>query len=136
MALEIKKTEESQPQTTPVEQVERTRSRPRYSPPTDIFEKEDGLVLMMDMPGVEEKNVEVQLENGVLSVYGRVDAEEYGNHRLLLNEYGVGDYQRSFTVNEDIDTRNVAAELHNGVLKIFLPKAEEAKPRKITVKSV
>lgn len=134
--MEVKKVSEKKPERPDVAGAERTETRPRYTPPTDIYEKEDGLVLLMDMPGVDEKNVEVKLEEGVLSVLGRVEPEDCGDRRLVVQEYGVGDYMRSFTVNEAINTQKIEAELHNGVLTIFLPKAEEAKPRKIPVKAV
>jgi HSP20 family molecular chaperone IbpA len=136
MALEIEKEEKSKAEQKDLERAEQTESRPRYVPPADIYEKEDGLVLLLDMPGVAEKDVEVKLEDGVLTIWGRVEDSAPGDRRALLREYGVGDYQRAFTVNEAVDVNAIAAELHNGVLRVFLPRAEEARPRKIPVKTV
>ena len=140
MTAELKeKTEnkaERRPEKASPATIERAESRPRYASPSDIFERDDGLVLLLDMPGVAQKNVEVKLEDRLLSVSGGVEPEEVGDRKSLLEEYVVGDYHRSFTVNEEVDTAGITAELHNGVLKVFLPKAEAARPRKIPVTTV
>ena len=140
MTAELKeKTEnkaERRPEKASLETVERAESRPRYASPSDIFERDDGLVLLLDMPGVAQKNVEVKLEDRLLSVSGGVELEDVGDRKPLFEEYVPGDYHRSFTVNQEVDVAGITAELHNGVLKVFLPKAETARPRKIPVTTV
>jgi HSP20 family protein len=119
----------------PVEPAERTEDRPRFIPRADIFEGRDGLVLILDMPGVDEKQVSVHLENGVLAITGRVEPENLGDRPPLLQEYQVGDFHRSFTLSEEVDPKGIEAELKDGVLRIHLPKVEEVRPRRIPVKA-
>lgn len=113
---------------------EPTRARRVYSPPVDIIEQKDGLCLLLDMPGVDPAGVDVQYENGLLTIRGKVEPREHDQATYLLREYGTGDYYRSFTVGEGIDAAKIEAECKNGVLKLHLPKAEAFKPRKIEVK--
>ena len=117
------------------EGVERTRSKRLYTPPVDIIEGEDGLFLIADMPGVDENSVDITLEKNVLTIYGTVDPEIPGNRRLVSAEYGIGDYQRSFTLSDEIDREKIEATVKNGVLRLTLPRAEAAKTRKIPVKA-
>jgi HSP20 family protein len=105
-----------------------------YTPPVDIIERPDGLVMLLDMPGVESKDIDIQYENGLLTVHGKVQSREPENASWLVHEYGTGDYHRSFTVGEGIDTGKIEAELKDGVMRLSLPKAESLKPRKIEVK--
>lgn len=115
------------------ESAERTRAKKLYTPAVDIIEGKDDLVLVADMPGVDEHSVEITLEKDILSIYGKVEPEIPDNHRLVLSEYGVGDYQRSFTISDEIDREKIEATVKNGVLRLTLPKAEKAKTRKIPV---
>jgi len=117
------------------EGVERTRSKKLYTPPVDIIEGKDSLFLIADMPGVDEHSVDIILEKNVLTIYGTVDPEMPENHRLISAGYGIGDYQRSFTLSNEIDRDRIEAVVKNGVLKLTLPKAETAKTRKIPVKA-
>jgi HSP20 family molecular chaperone IbpA len=133
--IEVEKKDVSRAEKSSPERVERTDDRPRFLPRTDIYEEPNGLALLVDMPGVEERNLEVHLENGVLTLLGRVEAEDFGKRALRLEEYAVGDYYRSFSLSEEVDVKGITAELHNGVLRVFLPKAEKARPRKIPVKA-
>ena len=80
------------------EGVERTRSKKLYTPPVDIIEGKDSLFLVADMPGVDENSVDITLEKDILTVYGKVEPEIPDNHRLVSSEYGIGYYQRIFTV--------------------------------------
>jgi len=114
---------------------ERTRSRRTFIPPTDIYEKEDGLVLVADMPGVDENSVSVTLEDDVLTISGHVDEQKLEGYEPVYREYRVGDYERAFVLSEDVDRERIEATIKNGVLRLFLPKSETARPRKIAVKS-
>jgi HSP20 family molecular chaperone IbpA len=115
--------------------VERTSDRPAFSPAVDIYETEAGTVLLADMPGVAEQSIEIRLEDGVLSLTGRVEDASVANHELTYAEYQVGDYQRSFSISDTVDQAAIGATFKNGVLRVVLPKAKEAQPRKIEVKS-
>jgi HSP20 family protein len=112
---------------------EPTRPGRTYQPEVDIFENPEGLWLWFDMPGVENKDVSVHLEDGVLTIEGRVSIDEYKELQPLYTEYNVGNYQRRFSISNDVDTERIEARITNGVLELRLPKAERAKPRKIAV---
>jgi len=117
------------------EGIERTRSTKVYAPATDIIEKKDNMVLFADMPGVDEKSVEVTLEKNILTIYGKVEPRMPEKRKLVLSEYGIGDYHRTFTVSDAIDRDRIDATVSNGVLKLVLPKAEALKTKKIAVKA-
>jgi HSP20 family molecular chaperone IbpA len=104
-----------------------------YLPVTDIFETEQALTVVMEMPGVDKQNVEVMVENDVLSVAGRIDFSKYEGLQPVYTEYNVGHYARSFQLSNTIDQSRISADLRDGVITLMLPKAEEAKPRKIKV---
>ena len=116
-------------------QVERTRSRNVYTPDVDILEKDDSIIVFADMPGVDESSVDITLEKDVLSIYARVESEAPEKHQLLHTEYGVGDYQRSFTISNEIDRDKIEARVKNGVLRLVLPKAKAAQTKKIAVQA-
>lgn len=122
-------------ETEVVEGIERTKSRKIYTPDVDIIERKDDMVVIADMPGVDNKNVDITLEKNVLTIYGTVNPEFPENYRLAASEYGIGDYQRSFTLTDEIDRDKIHASVKNGVLKILLPKAETVKTRKIKVQA-
>ncbi len=109
--------------------------RPVYAPAVDIVETKDGLVMLLDMPGVEPGDIDIQYENGLLAIHGKVKPREPEQATWLVHEYGTGDYRRSFTVGEAIDIDKIEAEYKNGVMRLHLPKAESLKPRRIEVKS-
>jgi HSP20 family protein len=104
-----------------------------YLPVTDIFETEQALTVVMEMPGVDKENVEVTVQNDVLSVTGRIDFGKYEGLQPVYTEYNVGPYARSFQLSSKIDQGKISADLNDGVMTLVLPKAEEAKPRKISV---
>ena|SRR5579862_6909418 len=114
---------------------EQTRPGRYFLPDVDIFETEDGLRLWADMPGVDQKDIEVTLKHGMLTIEGIVSVDMYRNLHPVYTEYNVGNYYRQFVVNEDIDAGRIEARIRNGVLEVALPKAETAKPRKIAVKA-
>lgn len=114
---------------------EATRPGPVFSATVDIFENEKELVLLADMPGVDAKDLSIDLNDNVLTVSGDVDPPEGKDEVDLLREYRTGKYFRQFTVSEVIDQAKIGAELKDGVLRVNMPKIEAAKPRKITVKA-
>jgi HSP20 family protein len=105
-----------------------------FLPIADIFESRDALTVILEMPGVEKSNVDVRVEDGVLSVQGRLDLSKYQGLQPLYTEYNIGHYARSFQLSSKIDQTKISAELQDGVLSLNLPKIEEAKPRTIQVK--
>jgi HSP20 family protein len=104
-----------------------------YVPSTDIYETEDALNVIMEVPGVEKKDVTVHLEGDVLRVEGRIDFSKYEGLVPVYAEYNVGHYARSFTLSSKIDRDGISAELNDGVLTLTLKKAKEAMPRRITI---
>ena len=113
--------------------VERTSPRRLYSPAVDIVEKEGDIILFADMPGVDENSVDITVEKDLLTIQGTVEPDIREGHRLALSEYGIGDYRRTFTLSNEIDREHIQANIKDGVLRLTLPKAEEAKTRKIAV---
>lgn len=114
-------------------QEESTRPGNTYRPDVDICESPDGLWLWADMPGVDEKSLNIHLADGVLTIEGQVDVADYKDLTPAYTEYNVGNFYRRFAISSDVDTDRISARLHNGVLELQLPKAERAKPRKIAV---
>jgi HSP20 family protein len=113
---------------------ESTRDVPSYIPAVDIYESAETLTLVADMPGVGSENVIIDVHDNKLTLRGTVVAEGQ-KERMLLQEYGVGDYFREFTLGRAIDQSRIEANMKNGVLTLTLPKAEAIKPRKIAVKN-
>ena len=105
-----------------------------FLPNADIYETPNELKVVLEMPGIEKDNVEINLEDDILRVQGRLDLSKYSGLQPLYTEYNVGHYARSFQLSSRIDQSKIAAEMKNGVLSLTLPKAEEAKPRTIQVK--
>lgn len=115
--------------------VELTRDEPVFLPATDIYEKSDAVLVMCDMPGVDEKSVDVGLENGVLTITGRQESAPMDGYELLHHGYRTGIFRRTFNVTADIDASKIDAKISKGVLRLILPKTEKAQPRKIAVVS-
>jgi HSP20 family protein len=113
--------------------VERTRETRVFTPAVDIIEKDSNIVILADMPGVDENSVDVTLEKDLLTIYGKIEPEIPANHKLVISEYGIGDYQRTFTLSSEIDRDHIKATVSDGVLRLVLPKAEQAKTKKIPV---
>jgi HSP20 family protein len=104
-----------------------------FLPAADIYETQDTLTVILEMPGVEKNNVDVRVEDSVLHVEGRLDFSKYQNLQPLYTEYNIGHYSRSFRLSSKIDQNNIRAELRDGVLSLTLAKMETAKPRAIQV---
>ncbi len=118
MTGEIKKTEEK---------------LERFRPATDIIEKEEGLFIFMDMPGVSRENLSIDLDDSTLTVSGKAYVPRAENEKYIDREFTDGEYVRSFTVADILDRENIKASLKNGVLELFLPKVPEVQPRKIEI---
>jgi HSP20 family molecular chaperone IbpA len=133
-----KETRELQVQETEKQQVaessaERTRDRPAFVPRADICETDDEIVVVADMPGVDENTVDITLENNVLTINGYVKPMELEGYSLAYAEYRVGDYQRAFSLSDQIDREKIEAKLKDGVLRLHLHKITEPKVHKIAI---
>jgi HSP20 family protein len=104
-----------------------------FLPQTDIFETDQALTVVLEMPGVEKDKVDVRVENDVLKIEGWIDFSRYEGLQPLYTEYNIGNYARSFQLSSKIDQDRISAELRDGVMTLVLPKSEKAKPRKIAV---
>jgi HSP20 family protein len=111
-----------------------TREGPVFNPDVDIYETEEELVLIADLPGVLKEDLDIDLNENTLTINAHVKQGTKGT--LLYKEYDIGDYKRSFTISNVIDQSKIQAELKNGILRVVLPKAETAKPRKIEIRTV
>ena len=104
-----------------------------YVPYADIYDTDDALCVVMEMPGVEKKDLNVALENSVLRVDGQINFAKYEGMEPVYTEYNIGHYARSFTLSNKVDQEQISAQLDDGVLTLTLPKAKEAQPRRISV---
>ena len=112
---------------------EQTRPGRTYVPDVDIYETPESLWLSVDLPGVDETSVQVNLSNGVLSIDGQVTLKDYDELSPRYTEYGIGNFARRFSVSTEVDTARIAGRMRNGVLELELPKTERAKPRQIPI---
>jgi HSP20 family protein len=112
---------------------EHTRGGRFYRPNVDILEQAHELLVLADLPGAKADQIDIKFEKGVLTLHATVPERQGEDQRYLLHEYGVGDYYRTFQVNETVDPGRITAEYAGGVLTLHLPKAESIKPRKISV---
>jgi len=133
MAQEVRTVEQRTPQTADGSQ----RPAPRlvFLPPAEIYETRDNIVVLAEMPGVAPDAVDITLERRILTIRGRSVANNHAGYQRVYNEYADGDYERVFTLSENIDQDRIGATLKDGVLHLVLPKAETAKARKIELKS-
>lgn len=114
-------------------EAERTLAGICYRPRVDILEQDDQLTLLADMPGSSSEQIDIRFQDGTLTIHARVAPRQRDEQGFLLNEYGTGDYFRSFKLNETIDPGKISAEYAHGVLTLHLPKVEAVRPRKIPV---
>ncbi|HUC08835.1 MAG TPA: Hsp20/alpha crystallin family protein [Stellaceae bacterium] len=149
MPQEVSTVEQQRPQTqgqrTPQAQgqhppqpqgnAERNISRPVFVPPTDIYETADNLIVMCELPGVGSDGVDITLERRVLTIRGRAATQHHAGYQRVYAEYADGDYERVFTLSEDIDRDRIEATARDGVLHLVLPKAAPAKARRIELKT-
>ncbi|HKL24737.1 MAG TPA: Hsp20/alpha crystallin family protein [Desulfuromonadales bacterium] len=110
---------------------ETTRTDERYvAPPVDIFETDDGLTLLADVPGLDEDTLQINVDKGVLTLEGKAPMESADR---LYREFSMAGYWRQFQIPDSFDTGQAKAEMKNGVLTLHLPKAEAAKPKRIEI---
>jgi HSP20 family molecular chaperone IbpA len=114
---------------------EQTRTGPVYSPAVDIFENDNSITLLADMPGVKASDLEIDLRENLLTLTGRVTPAASAKEANVLREYRPGTFFRQFTLSEAIDQPKIDAQLTDGVLRLELPKVERARPRQIAVRS-
>lgn len=105
-----------------------------YVPTTDIYETDDALAVVMEVPGVDRKDIEVRLENDELQVEARIDFAKYEGMEPVYTEYNVGHFTRTFALSQAIDQQQIAASLEDGVLTLTLKKVQQAQPRRIEIR--
>ncbi len=113
--------------------IEHTRNGLCFRPNVDIRERDEELLVLADVPGAASDSIDVNFEDGMLTIHAKVAPRQEHDHRYLVREYGVGDFYRTFRVSEAVDAGKISAEYADGVLMLHLPKAEAVKPRKIEV---
>ncbi|OEU48872.1 MAG: heat-shock protein Hsp20 [Desulfobacterales bacterium S3730MH5] len=114
---------------------EQTKAGLTFRPPMDIFETDEEITVLADVPGVKTKDLDIDLRDDVLTVSGDVESPEGPNEAGVLREYQTGGYFRQFTLSHQINQSKIDAELQDGVLRLRLPMIEAATPRKVNVKS-
>ena len=114
---------------------EHTRCGRCYRPNVDIVERPNELTVLADMPGADAEQIDVNFEDGTLTIHARVEPRQPADTPYALQEYGVGHFHRTFRISEAVDASKISAEYTDGVLTLHLPKTEATKPRKITVKT-
>jgi len=112
---------------------EEMRPGPVFIPAVDILENENEIFILADMPGVESKNIDIDLRDNLLTLRGKISPVEEEKEKVLYREFNWGDYFRQFTVTDAINQGKISAKIDNGVLQLTLPKAEKKKPKKIQV---
>ncbi|MBN2804933.1 MAG: Hsp20/alpha crystallin family protein [Deltaproteobacteria bacterium] len=112
---------------------EHTKTGVQYSPAVDIYETENSITLLADLPGVKKENLDINVEDKQLTITGLVETGLIGNE--IEKEYGIGGFTRSFKLGDSIDLSKISASLEDGVLTLLLPKAEKLKARKIEVRA-
>ena len=104
-----------------------------FVPAADIYETDDALTVLLEMPGVERKDISISLKDNTLSVEGKIDFSKYQGMEPVYTEYPVGNYSRSFNLSQRIDQSAIQAQFRDGVLTLTLPKVKEAQPRRINI---
>ena len=116
-----------------VSKEEKTVPARYYVPNTDIYETDDSLTVVMEIPGVDKQSVSINVENDVLNVEARLDFAKYDRLEPVYTEFNVGHFARSFSLSNKIDQQQIGAQLDDGVLTLTLKKAKEAMPRSIQI---
>jgi HSP20 family protein len=110
------------------------REAPFVVPPVDVFENEAGITLLADLPGVSREHLGIRVDGDSLTIEGTVSAAGPGNMELVWGEAQIPSYRRQFTLSRELDSARIEATLKDGVLKLAIPKLEEARPRRIDVR--
>ena len=119
----------------PADEMERTRARRCFVPKADIYETDREIIILADIPGAEDRQVDITLEKNILSISATIDPVRTSGYDLAYAEYEEGDYQRSFRLSDEIDRDKIEARVSEGALTLCLPKVQGATTKKITVKS-
>ena len=130
-----KKALQAKEKTEIVSNAEATKPGPVFTPAVDIFETDNALILLADLPGVKAKDLTIDLKEGVLALSTQMEVPETADEVVILREYQTGNYYRKFNLSDVIDQSKIEAKLKDGVLRLTLPKVEAAAPRKIEVKA-
>jgi len=133
MAKKNQTMEVQQQEEAPTEEMERTRSRRTFVPRADIYETDKEIFVLADIPGANEKTVDITLEKNVLSINAYIEPAIPSGFEVAYAEYEEGDYQRSFRLSDEIDREKIEATVSDGVLRLRLPKSQEARIKKISV---
>jgi HSP20 family molecular chaperone IbpA len=133
MTEQTKEFETTKEELTTPEGVESTRPGRTYVPRADIYEKENGILVLADLPGVDENNLDIVLEKGVLTIDGQATQPWPEGYNLVHYEYEVGNYHRAFKLSEEVDQDKIEATIKNGVLSLYMPFASGPRTRKIQV---
>jgi len=104
-----------------------------YVPNVDIYEDVEGVRMRAEMPGVDDRSVDVTIENNVLTIEGKAQVDGPAGYELIGQEYGVGRYRRDFTLSDAVDTEGIKARVRHGVLEVTLPIRQVVKTRKIEI---
>jgi HSP20 family protein len=110
-----------------------SEQRPVYRPAVDILDTPNEMVVLADVPGVDETHLDVTLDKNVLTIRGTVEPASFEGHKPLQNEYGVGDFERTFTLSDDVSREGIEASVKDGVLQLKLPKTAKSTRQKIHV---
>lgn len=119
----------------PAPPIEQPLEQVVFTPPIDIYETSEGLVLQADLPGVSSESLELQVQDNKLSLFGKVSMPVPTDARLIHQEYHVGHFLRSFILSDEVDHQRISAKLNQGVLEVVLPRLPKAEPRRIQVQS-
>jgi HSP20 family molecular chaperone IbpA len=134
----VAKSDEKSPSATAGEEMQKTETPEMeaiYAPEVDITENNDCIRLVADMPGIDQKSVDVTVENNVLTIEGRGQVDPPEGYELVGREYGVGKYRRDFTLPDAVAADKIKARVRHGVVEVTIPKREELKTRKIAIES-
>lgn len=124
--VKVNHTQDSEPAGSPVDPVV-------FTPPIDIFETPEGLVLLADLPGVTIESLELQVQDNKLTLFGKVKQDLPAEARLIHQEYAIGHFLRSFILSDEVDHERITAKLNQGVLEVVLPQLRKTEPRRIPV---
>jgi HSP20 family protein len=129
-AMEVQRQED-----VPTENQERTRSRRCFVPKADIYETDKEIIVLADIPGANEKTIDITLEKSVLTINAFIEPVRTNGFDLAYAEYDEGDYQRSFRLSDEIDQDKIEAAVNGGVLRLRLPKSLGSATKKIAIKT-
>src|ERR1700693_3952079 len=104
-----------------------------WAPPVDIYETENELVIKADLPDLQEKDIDVRVENNTLTIRGERKFDDVNEDNYLRVERAYGSFMRSFSLPNTVSSENIRAEYRNGVLTLHMAKREESKPKQIKI---